>query len=518
MRSTVRLRILITCGVVVAAGVGGWQLLPSEDVRTDPITVGTTDEVTSLDPAGAYDAGSWAMYSNVFQSLLTFKPGFTTPVPDAADNCKFVGTKLTTYQCELRDDLTFSSGRKITGEDVEYSFERMLNINADVGPAPLFPTLKSVVSEGQKVTFNLAGRDATFPLKLATGAGSIVDRTQYPATKLREGTTAEGSGPYVLKEYKPGERARLEPNPRYRGEVGKTGGTVVVKYFTESEQLAEAWKTKQVDITHRQMPPEFLSTVGNGKEEARITEAQTAEIRNLYFNVKSGSPMAEKAVRKAVAAVIDRPAIVTGAYHGTVEPLYSLIPQGFNGHSTSFYDAYPEPSKKKAKSLLKEADVETPVSFTLGYRKDATYGAEAAELKRQLEVTGLFKVKLVEADWQTFQKAYAKGEYDAYPVGWLPDFPDSDSFTAPLVGADNAMHNGFSSKKIDSLITATQQYSDRAAAANDFEDIQSEVAEEVPLVPLWQKKDYVLATTEVSGSQYLTDGTGIWRLWELGWI
>ncbi|CAM5378733.1 hypothetical protein SANTM175S_07177 [Streptomyces antimycoticus] len=59
MRSTVRLRILITCGVLVAAGVGGWQLLPSDDVRTDAITVGTTDEVTSLDPAGAYDAGSW---------------------------------------------------------------------------------------------------------------------------------------------------------------------------------------------------------------------------------------------------------------------------------------------------------------------------------------------------------------------------------------------------------------------------------------------------------------------------
>jgi peptide/nickel transport system substrate-binding protein len=519
MRSTIRLRILITCGVLVAAGVGGWQLLPSDEVRTDPIKVGTTDEVTSLDPAGAYDAGSWAMYSNVFQSLLTFKPGFTTPVPDAAESCKFVGAKLTTYQCRLRDDLTFAGGRKVTAEDVAYSFERTLNIKADVGPASLFPTLKNVVADGRTVTFHLSGRDATFPLKLATGAGSIVDRTQYPAKKLREGTTVEGSGPYVLKEYKAGESARLEPNPNYRGALTRTGGPVVVRYFTESEQLASAWKTKQVDVTHRQMPPEFLSTLGDtGKDSARITEAQTAEIRNLYFNVKSGSPMAEKAVRQAVAAVIDRPAIVTGAYHGTVQPLYSLIPQGFNGHSTAFYDTYPEPSAKTAKSLLRAADVETPVSFTLGYRKDATYGAEAAELKRQLEASGLFKVKLAEAEWKDFQKAYVRGDYDAYPVGWLPDFPDSDSFTAPLVGSDNAMHNGFRSGRIDSLIAATQQYSDRGAAANDFEAIQSEVADDVPLVPLWQKKDYVLATDDVAGSQYLTDGTGIWRLWELGWI
>lgn len=517
MRSTVRLRILITCGVLVAAGVGGWQLLPSDDLRSDAISVGTTDEVTSLDPAGAYDAGSWAMYSNVFQSLLTFKPGFTTPVPDAAESCKFVGAKLTTYRCTLRDDLTFANGRKVTAEDVKYSFERMLRIKTDVGPQPLFPTLKNVVAVGRDVTFNLSGRDATFPLKVATGAGSIVDKEQYPADTLRSGLAVDGSGPYVLKEYKPGESALLEPNPAYKGAITKAGGPVLVKYFGKSEDLAGAWKSQEVDVTHRQLPPDFLGTL-EAEGATRLTEAESAEIRNLNFNVRPGSPMADKAVRQAVAAVIDRPEITTGAYKGTVEPLYSLIPQGFVGHSTAFYDANPAPSAKKAKKLLKEAGVETPVKFTFGFRADATYAAETAEIKRQLEDTGLFEVKVVEADWKGFQKAYARGAYDAYTVGWLPDFPDSDSFTAPLVGTANTLHNGFSSKRIDSLVASTQQFSDRSRATGDFRAIQTEVADDVPLVPLWQKKDYVLATEAVGGSQYLTDGTGIWRLWELDWI
>ncbi|MEU2235226.1 ABC transporter substrate-binding protein [Streptomyces vietnamensis] len=517
MRSTVRLRILITCGVLVAAGVGGWQLLPSDGERTDPITVGTTDEVTSLDPAGAYDAGSWAMYSNVFQSLLTFKPGLSQPVPDAAESCKFLGSGLTTYQCTLRDDLTFANGRKITAEDVKYSFERMLRIKTDVGPQPLFPTLKSVSAEGRTVTFHLSGRDATFPLKVATGAGSIVDKDHYPADRLRTDSAVDGSGPYVLKEYKEGQSALLQPNPKYRGAITKAGHTVLVKYYGQSEDLATAWKAKEVQVTHRQLPPDFIAKLDT-KDGTRINEAESAEIRNLNFNVRPGSPMADKAVRQAVAAVIDRPAITEGAYKGTVEPLYSLIPQGFVGHSTSFYDLYPEPSAKKAKKLLGNAGIKTPVEFTFGYRKDATYAAEAAEIKRQLEESGLFKVKLVEADWQSFQKGYAKGSYDIYPVGWLPDFPDSDSFTAPLVGTKNTLHNGFSSKTIDSLIASTQQYSDRGRATNDFKEIQNEVATDVPLVPLWQKTDYVLSTEAVTGSQYLTDGTGIWRLWELSWI
>ncbi|GGY27507.1 ABC transporter substrate-binding protein [Streptomyces omiyaensis] len=517
MRSTVRLRILITCGVLVAAGVGGWQLLPSDEGRTDAIPVGTTDSISSLDPAGAYDAGSWAIYSNVYQSLLTFKPGFTTPTPDAAESCKFVGDKLITYQCTLRDDLTFPSGRKVEAEDVKYSFDRMLKIKAEVGPAPLFPTLKNVTADGRTVTFNLGGRDATFPLKLATGAGSIVDRERYQADTLRADNGVDGTGPYVLKEYKPGQSALLEPNPKYRGALPATGRPVLVKYYKESEQLAEAWKAGDVQVTHRQLPPSFVGNLDtNGG--TRLTEAESAEIRNIVFNTRAESPVGEKAVRQAIAAVLDRPTITTGAYKGTVEPLYSLIPQGFVGHSTAFYDRYPAPDPKKAKKLLKDAGVRTPVAFTFGFRQDATYKAETLEIKKQLEQTGLFAVKVVEADWPTFQKGYTSGAYDMYTVGWLPDFPDSDSFTAPLVGTGNTLDNGYSSKLVDKLITETQQYDDRSRTTGDFKTIQDQVSEDVPLIPLWQKNDYVLATEAVGGSQNLSDGTGIWRLWELSWV
>jgi peptide/nickel transport system substrate-binding protein len=38
------------------------------------------------------------MYSNVYQSLLTFKTGGVTPVPDAVRGCRFIGMKLQTYQ------------------------------------------------------------------------------------------------------------------------------------------------------------------------------------------------------------------------------------------------------------------------------------------------------------------------------------------------------------------------------------------------------------------------------------
>ncbi|WP_406453914.1 ABC transporter substrate-binding protein [Streptomyces sp. NBC_00876] len=517
MRS-IRIRILAILAVLVIAGVGAWQLLPSDEGSTDPVTVGTTDEVTSLDPAGAYDAGSWAMYSNVYQSLMTFKSGAIVPEPDAAESCGFLGGKLQTYQCKLRDDLTFSDGTEITAEDVKYSFDRMLEIKTDVGPSVLFPSLKNVVTEGRVITFNLSSRDATFPQKLATGAGSIVEKNAYSEHKLRADNKVSGSGPYVLKSYKPGVSAQLVPNSRYRGALKETGGPVTVRYYKQSDDLLAAWQSGQVDVTHRQLPPSTLAELNPGDADKRITEADSAEIRNLVFNVRDGSPLANRKVRQAIASIIDRGPLVSDVYKGTVDPLYSLIPQGYIGHSTPFFDEYPSPDPKRARKLMEEAGVQLPLHITFAYRADDAYTKETTEIRRQLEADGLFKVNVKAVEWQAFQKGYAAGKYDAYTIGWLPDYPDPDTFSQPLVGRDSSLHNGYTSKKMDQLISNTLQYSDRSRTSADFKALQKLVGEDVPLVPLWQKKDYVVAKADVSGSQYLSDGTGIWRLWELGWI
>ncbi|NNJ08052.1 peptide-binding protein, partial [Streptomyces sp. PKU-MA01144] len=272
------------------------------------------------------------------------------------------------------------------------------------------------------------------------------------------------------------------------------------------------------DVAHRQLPPSVIAGLESGDDPVRIDEADSSEIRNLVFNVREGEPFAEKSVRRAVAAVVDRAAIATTVHKTTVEPLYSLVPQGISGHSTSFFDAYPQPDRDLAAELLEDAGVQTPVRFTLAHREDGGAAAEAAELRRQLESTGLFEVRLTAVEWRAFQKGYAAGRYDAYTVGWLPDFPDADNFVQPLVGRDSSLRSGYRSTLVDRLIQSTRQYGDRSRASRDFRSIQDAVAEDVPLVPLWQKKDYVLSNEDVAGSQNLSDGTGIWRLWELGWL
>ncbi|TVZ93414.1 peptide/nickel transport system substrate-binding protein [Streptomyces sp. BK340] len=515
-----RMRILVTLLVLAVVGIGGWQLLPSQTDKNKTISVGTTDAVTSLDPAGAYDAGSWALFSNVFQTLLTFEPGGVQPIPDAAKSCGFVGSGLKTYQCRLRDDITFPSGRKMTAEDVRYSFERVKKIDAPVGPASLFSTLGSVSADGAAtVTFHLSSPDATFPLKVATGAGSIVDKDKYPATALRKDDGVDGTGPYTLTSYTKDKKADLDPYGNYRGYLSGTGRPIELRYYTDSDQLNSAWKDKQVDVATRTLPPSMLSRLNPSDPNNRVTESDSAETRNLYLNTRANSPLHDVRVRRALAWLVNRERLAATVYEGTVDPLYSLIPTGITGHTTSFFDDYPTQSTQKARELLTQAGVTLPVHFTFGYGKNRGAGEEeAAELKKQLEAGGLFKVDVQGYEWTDFQKRWAAGKMDAWAVGWVADYPDPDTFGSPLVATGSTMATGYSNKVVDHLILDSQQYADRTRAANDFHDIQADVATDVPLIPLWQRKEYVVSTEDVGGGQYLTDGTGVFRLWRLQWI
>ncbi|MBD0839258.1 ABC transporter substrate-binding protein [Streptomyces sp. TRM68416] len=518
MRS-VRMRILATLVVLAAVGVGGWQLLPSDGEDGGTITVGTTDAVTSLDPAGAYDAGSWALFSNVFQSLLTFEPGGATPVPDAAERCKFVGGGLTTYRCELREGLTFPSGREMTAEDVKFSFDRVKKINSEVGPASLFDTLDKVSASGRTVTFKLSSADATFPLKVATGAGAIVDSTKYPANELRTGSGVDGTGPYELSSYSEGDRAVMTPNSRYKGAVSETGRPVELRYFKDAARLNSAWKDRRIDVATRQLPPEVLADLTPSDADQRVSEADSSEVRNLYLNTRAGSPLHDTRVRQAMAWMINREKLAADVYQGTVDPLYSLIPTGIIGHTTSFFDTYPEQNTRKARELLTEAGVSLPVRFTYGYATGrGAAEQEAAELKKQLEAGGLFEVTVKGYEWTDFQKRWANGKLDAYGVGWVADFPDPDTYGSPLVGTDGTMNTGYSSTAVDRLIQASQQHADRSRAIDDFREVQLAVARDVPVIPLWQAKEYVVSSAAVGGGQYLSDGTGVFRLWRLTWI
>ncbi|GAA3368855.1 ABC transporter substrate-binding protein [Streptomyces sannanensis] len=507
--------------------LAGCGLLPGGGSDAEQkIIVGSTSVPSTLDPAASWD-GSWELFRNVFQTLLSFPTGSTTPQPDAAKKCEFTDASNKTFQCMLREGLKFSDGERLDAEAVKHSIDRIVKIDVKAGPKGLLGSLDRVETEGEStVTFHLNKADATFPFVLATPAMSIVAPKEYPADRLREDDRVTGSGPYVLKSYDPDSSAELAANHDYKGFAKRRNEAVTIRYFKESGALMQALEAQQIDLTYRGLTAEEVLAIEDrqGKEKEGETKLQLietvgSEIRFLVFNPKdpaAGNP----AVRKAVAQVIDRDALVAKAYMGTAEPLYSMIPKGVAGHTTPFFDSFGSPSAEKAGQILREAGINEPVALTLWYTTDR-YGSstkpEFEEIRRQLEDSKLFKVTLKSRPtWKEYTKGFQQGEFPVFGRGWNPDFPDPDNFIAPFVGKENAVGTPYEQREIlDELLPKSRRQPDRGAVSDQFHTAQKIIAKDVRLLPLWQGKTYIAASDEIAGGERALDPQTVMQMWEL---
>ncbi|MCF6524341.1 ABC transporter substrate-binding protein [Streptomyces sp. JJ36] len=513
----------ITATVLITVLLAGCSVLSGDDSDEEQsIVVGTTSAPSVLDPAGAWDQ-SWELFRNVYQTLLHFPNSSSSPEPEAAKRCQFTDSASKVYRCTLREGLTFSNGNPLDARAVKYSLDRVLTIDAETGPAGLMGSLDRIETPAKNtVVFHLKKSDATFPYVLATPAGSIVDPETYPADTLLEGEKIAGSGPYTLEKYKANEIAVLKRNPDYQGAADIKNDSVTIDYFKSSRKMVAAFKRNELDITFRGLTPaqisDFQDATAEGNDNVELSEVVGTEIRYLVFNPKFDNA-GNEAVRKAIAQLIDRKALVRNVYNRTAEPLYSMVPAGLTGHTNAFFDVYGEPSRSKAESLLRNAGFEEPVPLTLWYTTDrygSTMQKEFEEIERQLEGSGLFEISVKGRPWNEFQEGYLNGEYPVFGRGWFPDFPDADNYVTPFVGEKNALGTPYESATLtEELLPQSRRESDRGVAGHSFTKAQKIFAEDARLLPLWQGKVYVASHTDIAGVEWCIDPSTIMRMWEL---
>ncbi|WP_369217006.1 ABC transporter substrate-binding protein [Streptomyces flavofungini] len=490
----------------------------------DAVVVGMSDDVLATDPASGYDPGSWLLFNNVFQSLLSFPKGATEPEPEAARTCGFTDTEARVFACELRDGLKFSNGNALTSKDVKFSFDRMRNIAADDGPAIMFPMLDSVrTPNAKKVVFKLKYPDATFPSKIASGAGSIVDHREYDMDKLRTDGRAVGSGPYKLDSF--GDtQAGFSVNDSYGGTAKVKNEGVALKFFHgDRKALKQSLLDGNVDVAYRGLAPADIADIqensaGSGKD-VDVVEGSSAEVQHLVFNMKD--PVAGKlGVRKAVAYLLDREALAKEVYQDSATPLYSIVPAGIGGHNTAFFDTYgARPQRSKAAAALRGAGIEGKAKLTL-WSTPARYGPatdqELRAIAKQLNASGLFDADVKSVPFGQYEEDIADGKYGVYVKGWVPDYPDPDNFTQPFFGKGNVLGNHYANSEITGkIIPATATQSDRTRTDEQYADLQDIVAKEVPLLPVWQAKQYAVARDSVYGLESCLDASTVFRFWEI---
>ncbi|MET7389624.1 ABC transporter substrate-binding protein [Streptomyces sp. NPDC005385] len=527
-RKTLVLPAVVGLLAPVLAACGGSD---SGSSSGDAIVVGTTDRFTAskdapapFDPAYAYDVGTWNVLRQTVQTLMIQPRGDGEPEPEAAEKCGFSDSGNERYSCTLREGLKFSNGDAVTAKDVKFSIDRARAIKADSGVFALLSTIDTVETQGDRqVIFHLKSADATFPFKLSTPVAGIVNPKDYDKGKLRDGFSVDGSGPYTLESQVKDDavvKAVFSKNPNYKGQLKVKNSKVEMRSFADADAMGSALEKGDIDLMTRSMTPTQINKLSNAAGgNVNLNEMPGLEIRYLAFNTNAPS-VKDKAVRQAMAQLIDRGELVAKVYGTQAEPLYSMVPATITGHSNAFFNKYGDPSVSRARTALNKAGITSPVKVTLHYTTDH-YGSitkqEFEILKKQLNASGLFDVSIQGTTWDKFVPAERANDYDVWGMGWFPDFPDADNYLAPFLDKDNFLKSPYSNSDIiNNLIPESRREADRLTASKSLTRIQDIVADDVPLIPLWQGKQYIAARDDITGSEWALNSSSTLQLWELG--
>jgi peptide/nickel transport system substrate-binding protein len=533
--SSGRRRVVATAGVaatalvLTACGGSSNNSGSSSSGGGGTLTVGTSDKITTLDPAGAYDNGSFTVMNQVYPFLMNTPPGSPDVKPDIAESADF--TSPTDFTVKLKSGLKFVNGHDLTSSDVKFSFDRILKINDENGPASLLANLASTdAPDDTTVVFHLkVANDQTFAQILSTNAGPIVDEQVLSPTALTpDADIVKGkafAGPYTITNYDQNNLVSYEANPDYKGLLGKPKTDKVnVKYYADASNLKLDIQEGNIDVAFRSLSPTDIADLRKNNK-VQVVDGPGGEIRYIVFNFNTApygaktpeaDPAKALAVRQAVADLIDRKEISDQVYKGTYKPLYSFVADGLTGANTALKDMYGDgnggPDANKAKQALSAAGVTTPVALSLQYTTDhygPSSGDEYALIKDQLESSGLFKVNLQSTEYVQYSKDRVADVYPAYQLGWFPDFSDADNYLTPffLNTPDSTafLQNHYSNPAINTLIQQEVTTQDDSARTKLIEQIQNEEAKDLATVPYLQGSQVAVVGKDVKGTQDTLD-------------
>src|SRR5258708_15366230 len=358
-------RVLLQAAAGLSAtGLSGAWLRTAEAAPDGTLTVALPDNPLTCDPINMASHDSMIISQSIRENLLEFdidgvlKPQLAKSLPEISPD------KLV-YTFELRDDVAFQNGQKLTSEDVKYSFEYMLDPAHKAARRPIFNRLSHVETDGPyrlRVILKEPHAPWVYFLTKHMGIWPAGSREKYGEDYFRLSPKGIGTGPGIFEEWKPNDYVSFVSNPNYWQKGMPHWERLVVKVVPEDVSRVAFLLSGQADIIGAPPPREFgrLKTRPHIQGETRATFGGWSVL--LQNNARA--PFDDINFRRAIAHAIDRKTLTEKIYFGLVEP--SAIPPP---SSSWWFDAQADASLAydldKARYYLKQSKYAEGASFEL---------------------------------------------------------------------------------------------------------------------------------------------------------
>jgi peptide/nickel transport system substrate-binding protein len=225
---------------------------------------------------------------------------------------------------------------------------------------------------------------------------------------------------------------------------------------------------------------------------------------NLDNGPKSNNPLGKDArVRRAFELSLDRDAINQVVFNGEFVPGNQWV----NPQSPFYQAAFPIPKRDvaKAKALLKEAGVTTPITVDFM----VTNGPEpraVAEVVQSMAAEAGFDLKLRVTEAATAQKQSEDGDFQLYMNNWSGRIdPDGNSVIYQACGAPMNMGH-YCDKEVDALHEAARTATTEAARKAAYEKLTAKFLANGWIIYLYHPQYLIASTDRVEGFKPMPDG------------
>lgn len=385
------------------ANFGSWLVRPSRTVAASaliaaslltgsvqPASADTLRIAVPSDP-GYLDPAYWG--STVDQFLIdNLYPRLAKPVPGMGWKVELADAKSVDLSdpmniaFELKPGIMWSGGYgELTAEDVKYSFERHTDPSMESGVAAEFSSLKEVEVTGKYTgIIRLKEPSATFwsSTLVFTGGAIISKAAADKAGGWFEATPLATTGPYMLKEFEPGNKLVLQRNPDWQGEVGDFEEIVLLPIGDEN--AAElAFSAGEIDYM-RHSVGNYDNLKANPPTNGELTLVQSLDPTWLGITANHET-LKDKRVRKAIQLAIDVPTILQATSGGYSQQATGIIAPGLPGYRSGMEL---KRDVEKAKALLAEAGAEG-LSVRLDYVNTTERSIAAQIMQANLAEVGI---------------------------------------------------------------------------------------------------------------------------------
>jgi YVTN family beta-propeller protein len=423
------------------------------------VRVDASGDVTSMDPALAYDALADQLLYVTCAKLLNYPDrggaAGSQLVPEVAQSLPQVSDGGRTYTFTIRRGFRFAppSGAAVTATTFQATIERTLSPQmkspvayeyADIVGAGAYMAGKASKVSGVSV------QGDTLTIRLVAPAPDFLSRMAEPAmcavpqsTPYRPIRSIPGAGPYTIASYTPGQGVVLVRNPNYHGSRPHRLARIDVAVNIVSRQAVAQVEAGTADyaaadqILSRSQARTLDARYGPGSAAARAGHQQyfvNPGTQLDFFALNTHRPLfASRRMRQAVNFAIDRPALA--AYGDAFEPLPEhptdhYIPPGIPGYRP--VDVYPaEPDPGKARRLARDPPTRTVVLYTCNVFPCLQ---QARIVKTDLAAIGLaVQIDSLPLDVLVPDMSVRAPKWDMVWDGWIPDYPDPDAMLNALL-------------------------------------------------------------------------------------